>query len=98
MWSGFGATLSSQDPPCHLMGAKDHARNVSPLPPHSHPEQNEEWLKRNVGAGLWSGVSLLPVCLENMCCQIAERIKRSLFFLSEAGSGLRGGGFPPAGR
>lgn len=59
-----------QDLPCHLVGTKagDHARNVCPLPPHSHPEQIEEQLKRNVTAGLWSGVSLLPVCLENMCC------------------------------
>lgn len=38
------------------------------VPPHSHPEQNEEWLKRNVGAGLWSTVPLLPVRLDNMHC------------------------------
>lgn len=95
-WSGFGAILSSQDLPCHLVGAKEghHARNICPLPPHSRPEQNGEQLKRNMTAGLWIGFLSFRYVWEICVAQIDEL--REVCLLSEPDSGLGGAGFPPS--
>lgn len=81
MWSGFGATLSSQDPPCHLLGAEkgDHAGMSIRSPPHSHPSKmrsgSEEMWEWVLGVEFLSFRYVWKVCV----AQIAEQIKRSLF-------------------